>query len=397
MLAGLAHLIRLPRVAWDTMYAEDGFTFIAQAVDGSAWWGTPYAGYLHVLPRVVASAVTRLPVEVWAWGMAIGAAVVVSLVATTAFVVARQLGATSVVASAAAAMPIIVPVAGIEGIANVGNSHSFMAYGVFFTLVARPTRRVVGIILGLMAFLFTTTDSQCILLVPTAVILALDHFRERLPALICFAAGLLAQGAAFLSVPRETRSHLPTIGWLTRGYLFDGYMGAFVGRAGVLRHLVDVVGWGPVGASFLALVGVIIVGLQGRRQVAVGISLIGASIGSWTLATVFNNYASVDWDHGPFKLIRWGTTPALLLLAALILAAVGASQRGGLSARVSGIVVALLMLFQLASLVLPTSRSGTYWGTETAKARMECSLGGQRVVLPILPGDASVPLPCSRL
>ncbi|CCQ14414.1 putative uncharacterized protein [Rhodococcus sp. AW25M09] len=61
--AALFVLRGLPRMRSPALFAEDGQIFLAEAHnDGIAAIITPYAGYLHVIPRLVAALLEPLPV-----------------------------------------------------------------------------------------------------------------------------------------------------------------------------------------------------------------------------------------------------------------------------------------------------------------------------------------------
>ncbi len=399
LVASVAHLGRLPRVAWDTMYAEDGFTFVQGAVDGTAWWGTPYAGYLHVLPRIVASVVTgALPVRAWAWGMAVGAALVVGLVAALAYAVTRHLGGGRLLGVVAAAAPVLVPVAGIESIANTGNTHSYLAYGALFGIAARPRRRWVRVVLALVVFLFAATEIQAIVIVPAALVLLTWHTRCRWPTVGALLLGLAAQAAAFLSTGRSRDSAVPPAVAVARGYLFDGVLGSLVGRVGIARTVVTVGTWWLLAAVFVGWIILLVLALRAHpRRLVLALLIVAASIGTWAMAHIYSNFAAVDFVDGPFKLVRWGTAPALLLLATVPLVAAPLIERGGVEARATRVLLVGLLVVQTASFVLPTSRSGTYWGAEIAKATPVCRTGAAYVDVTIVPTDAAVRLPCRYL
>lgn len=399
LAAAALHLARLPAVARGTMYAEDGFVFIEDSVTGNGWWGAPYAGYLHVLPRMVATVVTAvLPVSAWAWGMAVGAAGLVGLVAATAFVVSRHVHGGWLLPLAAAAFPVLVPIAGVEGIANVGNFHSFAVYGAFFTILAAPSRWAAQALMGLLAFLFAVSEAQVLLLVPAAVILLVDRGRRRLPAAVGLFAGVACQVVVGLAgEARERASDPPGPLALARGWLFDGFLGAFVARTGPARLIVDVGTWWLLAAAFLAWCVVAVLALRRTRQILLGCAVLAASIGSWVMANYFNDYSSTDFVTGPWKMIRWGTVPALMVLAIVVLAAGALLTRGRPIAWGTRVGVLLVMALQTASFVLPTSRSGVYWEPEVDRARTQCAQGVGQATIPILPGDAVVRLPCTAL
>jgi len=409
------HLARLPARAWQTMYAEDGFTFLHDSAAGWTWWWEPYAGYLHVLPRAVATAVSSfVPVHDWALGMAVGAGMIVGLVATTAYAVTRHLGGSQIVAWAAAAFPAVVPVAGIESIANVGNSHSFVLYGALFALVAKPEGRWRWVLAGL-ALAFAASEIQTVLLMPVVVgLFLLDRGGRaaRWPTSMAVVLGVAGQAVAYLTIGRAAGGSRPSAVAVMRGWLFDGFLGAVLARQGQARLIVQVGTWWLLVLLALIWIGIVLWALRESSGLQLfGLGLMTVSFGAWSMPHVFNNYATVNFDDGPFKMVRWGVTPALMVLATVVLVAgvvidgtrlgtlatARAAQDSALLRRVAIGCLSGLLILQMASLRLPTMRDSPLWPTEVNKAQARCESGSISETLPILPGDAEVELPCAVL
>ena len=84
---------RLPPMAHDTVWAEDGRLFLFGA-EQHGLFGVifvPYAGYLQFVPRLIAGAVVQwLPAADWALGMTAGACLVTGAIACVVFVASRD-------------------------------------------------------------------------------------------------------------------------------------------------------------------------------------------------------------------------------------------------------------------------------------------------------------------
>lgn len=399
VLAAALHVARLPRVAWDTMYAEDGWLFIHDAATGWTWWTEPYAGYLHVLPRAVATAVTTLlPVDAWAWGMTIGAAGIVGLVSATAFAAARTVDSSLPVAIFAAAVPVLVPVAAIESLANVGNSHSFALYGALAAVLAAPRTRLASWAFGLMALLFALTEVQTGLLIPIAWgWLLATRDRWRVLTVASLTTGVALQFIALLAIGRGSGGDRPTAVEVVRGWLFDGVVGSFLARVGPVRTIVETCSWWALACVAISWVLLVIVTLRNRPATMVlSLSLVLASFGSWAASHWINAFAAVNFDVGPYKMVRWGTASALLFLASMVVVATSLERDVPRARTWVRLVLVGVVLVQLLSFQLPTSRTGVHWKPEVAEARSTCAMSAKEVRIPVLP-DGAVDLPCDRI
>ena len=75
----------------DMLYGEDGSVFLPAALrDGLAPVATPYQGYLHVVPRLLAFVVAQFPIEHAALAFTVAASLVTALVAVFVFFAAAS-------------------------------------------------------------------------------------------------------------------------------------------------------------------------------------------------------------------------------------------------------------------------------------------------------------------
>lgn len=401
VIASVLHFARLPSIAYDTMYAEDGGTFVQGTFTGDHWL-TPYAGYMHAIPRMIASAVTSwLPISWWAWGVGIGAALTVGAISGLAFVVSRQLGATVPVSIAAAAFPVLVPVAGIESLANISNLHSFMPYGIVFALLAVPRHWLARVGLAVATAAMVATEIQALLLAPLAAVLLWRSPRMRWPAVLGYALGAATQVIAYFTSARDVSvGETPPIA-VVRGFLFDVVLGSVMGRTGIAQRIVVDVGWWvPLAMLVVWLLIFTYVLRHHRARLALAWYLVAAAAASWAMSQTLNNFAAVDFIDGPFKLVRWGTLPALLYCGTvLIVAGTLIEQTSGRWRTLVHGALAALLAIQVISFQVPSDRTGVFWSTEIDRAAQVCTkpVAHDTVTIPILPGDWATELPCEAV
>lgn len=138
VVGSLASLARTPRASWDTLWAEDGTIFIAGAYAGDSPLRT-YAGYLHVVPRIVASLVTAfVPVGTLATTVTIVAAVLTGGVAAAVFVFASQRMRSRVLPLLVAAQVVVLPSAGAEVLNSIANTQWYLIALAFWATVVAP-------------------------------------------------------------------------------------------------------------------------------------------------------------------------------------------------------------------------------------------------------------------
>ncbi|MFC5004263.1 hypothetical protein ACFPIJ_41365 [Dactylosporangium cerinum] len=142
LVAGtVASILRQPGPgALDTIWAEDGEIFLTQAVrDGAGAFTTSYAGYYHLVARLVAGVAALLPPSQAAAALAIGAAFVTTVFAVAAYALSGEY-IPSTVGRLAVSVPVVaLPMAQGDVLNSPANLHWTGLYVLFWFLLCRPT------------------------------------------------------------------------------------------------------------------------------------------------------------------------------------------------------------------------------------------------------------------
>ncbi|MDP9093279.1 MAG: hypothetical protein M3N95_10170 [Actinomycetota bacterium] len=136
------------RVGWmagrrGTVWAEDGSIFLQQALTQGRLHSLlqPYAGYWHLVPRVLAAVVVQFPLSWHGVGMDAAASAVQASVALTAYVATRGYlaarSARAVLAVVVAALPVAPEVSD-----SVANLQWFLLFGAAIALLWTPRTRL---------------------------------------------------------------------------------------------------------------------------------------------------------------------------------------------------------------------------------------------------------------
>ena len=136
--------LRLPPIARDTLWAEDGRTFLGGAVGPSPWSTIfePYAGYLHVVPRLLALfTVNAVPVAGWALSMTFLSCFVAGIVAGVVLVVSRPYVTWLPARLLLVGLTVLTPLVNREVLGNAANLHSLLFWGAFWMVLSRPSTR----------------------------------------------------------------------------------------------------------------------------------------------------------------------------------------------------------------------------------------------------------------
>ena len=376
--------LRIPVIARDTFWAEDGRTFISSA----AWGGPsvlfqPYAGYLHTVPRLVAAAVVLLPVSWWALATTATACAITGALAVVVFVCARDLVPWLPARFFIAGLTVIAPLAPREVLGNLANLHSVFLWTLFWIVLARPHRLRAAIVLSIVAFLGAMTEIQALFLAP----LLLVRSRDRLVWVVRagLIAGLVVQLVVTVGWPRAANTN-PGVDPLSLayGYLINAVMPLAVPQSRLGAVLAST---GPaVGIAVLAVIAagavyVIVRGTHGQRLLAVAALSGSVLIYVASVATnpnTFYDYARLSSAQlSTVWLTRYGVVPSMLLALVLPLAAaIAFGRRHRLPALGWPVVVVAAVSVALVAAQLGpqwTRRSdGPAWQPQLAAAFAEC-------------------------
>jgi hypothetical protein len=400
--------IRLSPTTRGTLWAEDVRNFIGNAVRSGPVTPLmhPYAGYLQLLPRLIADAtVAAVPVSGWALSMAAGSCVVTAACAAVVFVCSREITNEVVIRLLLAGITLLDPLAPREVLGNTANLHWYFLWMTPWLLLYRPRSRVGGWVLGAVALLAALSEIQMVLFVP--LLLWRWRDRPRMPIRGLYLAGVVAQLIATISVPRATSAgHLLGPGALAYGYLINGVMTIFDPNPKAVGFLITL--GGPVIGLMLLMPFAVATGyvlVSGSAVQRILASALGA--GSLVLYPL-----AVEISPGPFYdypamsrtqladpwLARYGVVPSMFLIALIPLAcAVWARQHRTTSAAgrpsiqrsilVPTVLLSLMILLVVHLVPAATRRSGgPVLATQVTAQEAACT--GQPVDRPVtLVGD----------
>lgn len=391
LVATVVAFARIPSRLWDGLYAEDGRVFLMQweyqARPGLVV--TPYAGYIHLIPRVLTGVVMLLPVTWWGVATTVLACMVVGGTAAGVWLAARSMELSRPLALAMASVPVLAPMAGVEALGNLANTHWYVMYLLIWICLAGARLRrpwVWAVVVAACCL----TEVQSVLLLP---LVAFVWWRRRFawPLVAAWLIGTAGQLLAALTSHRERVPGHPGIPSILVGYLSNNIMGGLgfsEGEAtGVLTsvpHWVVALGCAGVLAGALWAVWP-----SPHRWTALAMAALSWVL--WAACLWSNNSTDFGFDA---KYVRWSTTSSMALLAFGIFALAAAKPIW--SRWAVGLVVLVLILRAFVA-VLPARHGDTApWLTSLATARTACTTESAAVV-PTWPDGWQVWVPCTRL
>lgn len=330
---------RLPSSASNTLWAEDGALFLQTASADPSWLLTfePYAGYLHVVPRIVARLVwDTAPLALMPAAMAAASIAVTAGVAVLVFYLSADVGVRLPGRFLLYGITFLAPALPVEVLGNVANVHWFFLWLAPWLFLARPRTRWGGIGLGVVALLATLTEPQMLLLFP----LVFWRFRRDKKWWIMAAAavGLAVQLGVGLFYPRPDGGGyyfgLDALTVIGAGFVIQ-VGGAMWLNLSPALYLIKPLGWVLGGiAIFLPVIAAIVAAAfsRSRRQILLIGMFVAGSIALWSASGIVNDAGrsglldSVYWagnSDRPFLvgLLRYAVVPALFLTAAVVIVA----------------------------------------------------------------------------
>lgn len=408
--------VRVDPLSRDTIWAEDGRDFLQGALDGAGWF-TPYAGYQHLVPRMVAAAVVALaPVSGFAVAITAGATLIAGMIGALVYACSATTPLSRPARLALATITVAAPAATVEVSGNLGNLHWLLLWLSPWLFLAKPRSWWSSAVLAVVTFLVTATEIQSLVFAP----LLLFGWRSRMrwPLRATAVAGLSLQIATTLLFPRATapRSH-PSAMTVWDGYLLQAVDAAWLHPLARITALIAEQGWWVAAALAIpfavSLVGVVAASRR-TRWLALMLALTSAIL--WTLGFVANASIDFDWAHWAVGRIpsigssRYGVVPSMLVLAVVVIAvdrllSSSSAVRGG--AAVVRIVAGCALIALIGSAVLSsqdaaglTRRSqGPSWsqGVTTAAATCTTDAGSRRIATAPDRPMWAVRVPCSLL
>ncbi|MEO6941711.1 MAG: hypothetical protein ABI124_01705 [Terrimesophilobacter sp.] len=327
--ATLAAWVRLPPLTRDTLWAEDGRNFLQGALNLGPLNSlvVPYGGYLHTLPRIVASlTVSLVPVQYYALAMTAGACILAGVMASIVFVCSADVVSWMPARIIVAMLTVLAPLAPREVLGNEANLHSLVLWTLFWVLLYRPRTRGARIWLGVFALLGSLTEIQAVLLLP----LLLWRWRDR--ARWWPRAGLLLGVAAQVLVtvlwPRGASGNPPLgAASITYGFFINSVVPLWIPQMSIGPAVL----WGGIALClvlFLPFVAAIVVSVRfgSSTQRVAAIGLFAGAISVYSCSVMENPQKFYDYARlsphalDQLWLVRYGVVPSMLLCALAVLA-----------------------------------------------------------------------------
>lgn len=441
---------RLGPVTRNTVWAEDGGVFMRDRVEYGpvASLLHPYAGYLHLVPRLIVDIGWALPIADYARVMSVAACVVVGVVSATVFLLARDVVPAWPLRVVLAAIPAVLPLAPYEIGGNVANLHWFLLFLAPWVLAYRSRTWWGAVGVAVVAALVVLTELQSLYFIPL-LLLAWSPLRGRagatsagpdggdgapaagvpariglraLPVTLVALAGGAAQVVAALTDDRISKPGEPAFADVVAGWLLQPVAGAWNPDVGAVLAAVVAHGWAavlvPVAVLAFVVVAALLVGTWRARWMIVALAAVSGGV--WWAALLANGGAAQPWSHPVASMValqpeRYAAAAGLLVVAVAVVAAgVLVESRGwsaaarrrtrpGGAVRVIGAaagwcVVAAVVAAAVASAAPGTTRrsDGPVWAAQMPAAVAACHGDPDRVVeVRTAPWTARVP--CTRL
>lgn len=391
----VASLLRHPgTVALDTVYAEDGSIFLADAVDGSPLGalGSSYAGYYHLVPRLLGAVAAAFPAPAAAAVLAVAAAAVTAMLALLVYVVSAGHLASPVARLLVAAPVVVAPLAQQEVPNSIANLHWPLLYATFWLLIWTPAGRTGRVLAPAVVAATALSDILVMVFLPLAAVRLLVR-RDRYSAVL---AGVLAVGVAIQLSGLVTGSSDRDDISLDPVQPISGYLLRAVPAAVVGERWLPEAGADPRRLALAALAWLLLAAaaMVAARRVSsprwpLAIAAVVHSVGLYALPVILTGIAPP----------RYALAPALLLLTALVAVLhPGTTQRSGVPLAVLATGYALVCALNLQ---VDTARDdGPRWTDAVEGARTECAATAPGSVdVPITPtgADWTAELDCSYL
>jgi hypothetical protein len=393
VLVGAAvSLLRQPGAgALDTVWAEDGGIFLTDAVgSGPSALTKSYAGYYHLVPRLLASLATLAPPGAVSAVLAVQAALGTALVAVLVYVASGAHLTSQPARVAASAIVVVAPLAQDDALNSIANLHWYGLYAMFWMLLWSPRGRAGRVVSAVAVALVAASDILVLAFVPLALVRAVrrrpDGQRDRhglvLAVLLGIGLALQFAGLLFGSSSRNLSPNpvkpligylirvapSPIIGqrWLGTGEVHTRWL-VLAGVAWLVLAAVAVVAWlrpawsGPV-----------------RPGWALAITALLHSVALYILPVLLSGVATT----------RYALAPAMLLVTALV--ALLQPEPGRRPVALYALLTLLAVICAVNLRLDNTRADGPRWGVELDRARASCAT-------PVPPGPSvpavDVPIP----
>lgn len=317
------------------MWAEDGNIFSQRALDPSlqtAGLLTPYAGYTHAVPQLIASVTWALvPIEKVAIAFTAASCATAAAVAALIWVFTRSWRLNVPGRLLLCLITVLVPGLNYEVLGNLANIHWFLLWLSPFMFWFVPRRWWSAVAVGVLAFFVVATEIQALIFAPFMLWKAKD--RRRWPLYAGAIAGAIVQMSAYFQNSPSRGDGQRSVPAAIMGYFVQVPLTALTGTGQSASAAVGFSGWMIAYIAILPFVAAgVIVAMRSRRSLIVVATLILASFLLWTAGFLVNFLAPFDFSamnadtlKAGIPLLRYCIVPMMFLLA-LVALAVGANR-----------------------------------------------------------------------
>ena len=335
--AGVAVVMLLLRVpglpSWDTIYGEDYWEYLTQALNQPWHLFTTYDGYWQFLPRLIAQLVTYLPLARAALGFAVSGAVVAACCGLFIFhACAGHVRSVWLRALLAAAL-VLLPAAPMEIIDSGVNSIWYLLPALFWAVLWRPRSRTGMAAAAVAGFVAAASNILSILFLPLVALRVYVLRRPREHAVtVGWLAGSLAQVPFVIAGSRGGDTRLgthATLGQSLAFYAHDVLLPSFGWHMSWwLRSLAGIDGATLIAAVALAVIFGVILVTQPRTRAFVLAALVTGFLVAVAGITVNGHLVTQPLRPAEQPGSRYTILPLFLFASAVIVAVDCALRRG---------------------------------------------------------------------
>jgi hypothetical protein len=396
--------LRIPATRRDTLWAEDGQVFFQGALSHGFFDGlvSPYAGYLHLYPRLTAEIAAAFPVEAVPYVLGGLASLAIGMTSWAVWTCARGLLPSRWLRGLLALGVALVPPTGLESIGNVANSHFFLLFAAFWALIGMRAAKWAQVAPAALVVLAALSDPTALVLLPLAVgrLVCAPRWRERVVP-IAYAVAIVVQLGVALFAERAT-GETASLRDIAFGYSFRVVSPALVGLDWT-TGLVNLGGsrliWAVAGGTAVTLL-LALAFFARQRMIMLAAGL--ASVAYFVVSCLFAvsvQYPPAGAEATNLELAaRYTIVPMLLLLTALLAAWQGVlltvQARGRvLVAVVQALAVVPLLVYVVNDFRPAPDMTGTVadWATQVDDAQQECRTSPQDETVSVVIAPAVVP------
>ncbi len=410
-LLTLGVFIALLRLGWsaslNTVWAEDGPIYLQAALTQDFFHAvfSPYAGYLVVVPRLIAEVATLVPLDYAPAAISIVSALVAALSALAVWQASEGHVRDPYLRGGLALATLLAATAGQETLDSAAYAPWYMLVGSFWLLFLRPRTTWGACLAGAFLLLTGLSTPGVWFFLPVAGLRALA-LRDRRDAIVL---GSYAIGAA-VQIPVVLGEQQGESEWTSD--IWTGFLQRVV-DAGVFGQRLGGNLWADLGWPFLIVLGVaVLIGLAvGLRKsvpaaswfaalaIPTGIVMFFASVYQRDVAT--NIFWSAGSSGGTAS--RYVMVPALLLISAGVVLVDGAIRHRRDDRRrfswAAAATVGVLLLAIVTSYDMRTPYRGVpYWDDALRHAAVKCIANEEELAgIATSPAPFGVQIPCGEV